>query len=383
MLIEREITAKALELWRHYPVLTITGPRQSGKTTLARHAFPEADYVNLEDPEAHALARRDLKGFLARHPAPAVFDEVQYVPELLRAIQAAVDASGGNSRYVLTGGSHQPALQEALSQSLAGRTGLLELLPLSLRELAAAGISKTRDEWLLDGFMPRLYDSAIPARDLYRDYFLTYVERDVRQLSNLRDLAAFETFVRLLAGRVGQLLNAESLSNDAGVAVATVRGWLSLLEASYLVHPLRPYYRNFGKRFVKSPKIYFTEPGLVAYLLGIRSAEQVATHPLVGALFENLVVAEMLKRLRNRGEAGDLYFMRTSNGVEADIVVENGGALDLYEVKAGATFRPDMAANLDKLSRLVPGVARRTVVFAGATAGEVDGTRFVNFAEME
>ncbi|MBQ7252174.1 MAG: ATP-binding protein [Kiritimatiellae bacterium] len=380
-MIERDITAKALSLWKQYPVLTITGPRQSGKTTLVRHVFPEAEYVNLEDPEAHELARRDVKGFLARHPAPAVFDEVQYTPDLLRAIQAEVDATGGVSRYVLTG-SHQPALQNAVSQSLAGRTGLLELLPFSIRELAAAGVAKSRDEWLLDGFMPRLYDSGIAPSDLYRDYFLTYVERDVRQLANLRNLSAFETFVRLLAGRVGQLLNAESLSNDTGVPVATVRGWLSLLEASYLIHPLRPYYRNFGKRFVKAPKIYFTEPGLAAYLLGLRTVGQVATHPLAGNLFENLVVAEMLKSRRNRGEADDLHFMRTSNGVEADIVVEEGGQLDLYEVKAAETFRADMAANLEKLSRLVPGVGRRTVVFAGATVGEVRGTRFVRFTEM-
>lgn len=379
-MIRRDMEEKARDLWRHYPVLTITGPRQSGKTTLARHVFPEAEYVNLEDPEGHALARRDMKGFLALHPAPAIIDEVQYAPELLRYVQAAVDASGKNSRYVLTG-SHQPALQAAVAESLAGRTGLLELLPLSLGELGAAGVAKSRDEWLCDGFLPHLYDSGIAARDLYRDYFLTYVERDVRQLAHLRDLAAFETFVRLLAGRVGQLVNVQSISDDAGVSVPTVRAWLSLLQASYVIQLLRPYFRNFGKRFVKSPKIYFTEPGLAAYLLGIRSAEQVASHPLLGGLFENMVVMEIVKGRRNRGESDELYFMRTSNGVEADVVAENGGGLDLYEIKAGATFRPEMAANLDKLARLVPGVRRRTVVFAGASHGVVGGTRFVNFAE--
>ncbi|MCR5219802.1 MAG: ATP-binding protein [bacterium] len=380
-MIQRDITEKARYLWEHYPVLTITGPRQSGKTTLAKHIFPEAGYVNLEDPEAHALALDDMKGFLAMHPAPVIFDEVQYAPELLRYIQAEVDATHRNSQYVLTG-SHQPALQSAITQSLAGRTGLLELLPFSIRELKAAGISKSRDEWLYDGFLPRLYDSGIAARDLYRDYFLTYVERDIRQLANLRNLATFETFIRLLAGRVGQMLNISSLSDDAGIAVQTVREWLSLLEASYIIYPLRPYFRNFGKRFVKSPKIYFTETGLAAYLIGIRSAAQVATHPLMGNLFENMVVMELLKDRRNHGESNGIYYMRTSNGLEADVVVEDCGRLDLFEIKAASTFHPEMSSNLDKLAKLIPETGRRTVVFSGSSSGLVRETLFVNFAEV-
>ena len=380
-MIKRAIEAKARDLWRKYPVLTITGPRQSGKTTLTGMAFPDAEYVNMEDPENHALASADMREFLRRHPAPAIFDEVQYVPELLRYIQADVDRTRKTSQYVLTG-SHQPALQSAVTQTLAGRTGILELLPFSMAEMKAAEISKGRDEWLYSGFMPRLYDSAITPTELYRDYFLTYVERDVRQLANLRRLNEFELFIRLLAGRVGQLLNMNSLSDDVGVTVATVKEWLSVLEASYVIRLLRPYYRNFGKRFVKSPKIYFTETGLAAYLVGIRNASQVATHPLMGGLFENLVVMDIIKGRLNRGEEPDAYFLRTSNGVEADIALENEGMLDLYEVKAASTFRADMSLNIDRLSALIQTPGHRAVVYSGRTLGCVKGVNYTNFADL-
>ena len=380
-MIKREMAAKARELWSKYPVLTLTGPRQSGKTTLARSVFPDAEYVNLEDPEMHALALSDMREFLRRHPAPAVFDEVQYVPELPRYVQAAVDEARSPAQYVLTG-SHQPALRAAIGESLAGRTGLLELMPLTIGELAAVGVEKSRDEWIFEGFMPRLYDSALLPTELYRDYFRTYVERDVRQLANLRRLAAFETFVRLLAGRVGRVLNVNALSDDAGVSVPTVKEWLSVMEASYVIYVMRPYYRNFGKRFIKSPKVYFTETGLASYLLGIRSPEQVANHPLMGNLFENMAVMEILKRRLNRGDEPDMYFMRTSSGLEADIVVENGGRLDLYEVKASSTFRPDMTANLRRMAEFIPDVGRLALVYSGRASGIQDGVDTVNFADV-
>jgi predicted AAA+ superfamily ATPase len=230
--------------------------------------------------------------------------------------------------------------------------------------------------------MPRLYDSALLPTELYRDYFRTYVERDVRQLANLRRLAAFETFVRLLAGRVGQVLNVNALSDDAGVSVPTVKEWLSVMEASYVIYVMRPYYRNFGKRFIKSPKVYFTETGLASYLLGIRSPEQVANHPLMGNLFENMAVMEILKRRLNRGDEPDMYFMRTSSGLEADIVVENGGRLDLYEVKASSTFRPDMTANLRRMAEFIPDVGRLALVYSGRASGIQDGVDTVNFADV-
>jgi len=378
--ILREMQKTARKLWLSYPVLTVTGPRQSGKTTLVRAEFSECEYVNLEVPDVRAEVTADARGFLTRHPAPVIFDEIQNAPELVSYIQAAVDESGVNARYVLTG-SHQPALQAAVSQSLAGRTGMLELLPFSIAELKAADIEKKRDAWLYAGFMPRLYSSRLNPTQLYSDYFKTYVERDVRQLANLRNLRAFEGFVRLLAGRVGQLLNIDSLASDAGVSASTVREWLSLMEASYVIYLLKPYYRNFGKRFIKAPKVYFTEVGLVCYLLGIRSVEQIPTHPLVGSLFENMVVMELRKQNLNRGEDCELYFMRTSHGVEVDVVTERGGKLDLTEVKAGSTFHDEMADSLRSLKSLLPDeIGECRVVYSGRATMGSDGIEFVPFA---
>lgn len=381
MMIERDMTKTARKLWAKYPVLTLTGPRQSGKTTLTRHAFPEAEYVNLEDPEVHALALSDMREFLRRHPAPAIFDEIQYAPKLLRYIQAEVDETRKTAQYILTG-SHQPALRSAINESLAGRTGLLELMPFTIGELRGAGVEKFRDDWIFSGFMPRLYDSSLAPTELYRDYFRTYVERDVRQMANLRHLSAFETFVRLLAGRVGQLLNINALADDVGISVPTVKEWLSVMEASYVIRVLRPYFRNFGKRFVKSPKVYFTETGLAAYLVGIRDASQVATHPLMGSLFENMVVMELLKARLNRGDDADMYFLRTSSGIEADVVVGNRGRLDLYEIKASSTYHSGMSDNLLKIAGFVPETGCRTIVYSGRTIGETGGLDIVNFAEI-
>ena len=294
-MIPRDCTAFIQRLWRQYPVVILTGPRQSGKTTLARSLFPDADYINLEAPDTLADVRDDARGFLRRHPAPAIFDEVQRFPELLSYIQVVCDERRESGQYILTG-SHQPQLHQAISQSLAGRTGLVTLLPLSLRELRMAGIEKSRDELITDGFMPRLYDSGIEPTQLYSDYFKTYGERDVRQLIALRDLRQFEIFVRLLAGRIGQEVNFSDIASSVGVSSTTIKSWLSVLEASFVVYILRPYFNNLGKRLVKAPKVYFTETGLAAYLNGIRSPEQAAVHPNLGGLFENMVVMDMVKR---------------------------------------------------------------------------------------
>jgi predicted AAA+ superfamily ATPase len=308
-----------------------------------------------------------------------IFDEIQNTPDLVSYVQAEADRIGRNSLFVLTG-IHQPALQAAVSQSLAGRTGILELLPLSLEELKTANGGKQRDQWMFDGFMPRLYNNGPEPTRLYADYFRTYVERDVRQIANLRNLRQFETFIRLLAGRVAQLLNLESLASDMGISATTLKEWLSLLEASYVIRILRPYYRNFGKRFIKAPKIYFTETGLVTYLLGIKSAEQIATHPLVGSIFENMVVMEAFKRRLNRGEADDLYFLRTSHGVEVDIAWENNGKLDLCEIKAGSTFHDDMAKNIRAIERLLPGeIGRKSIVYSGRKTSTADGIQAMPF----
>lgn len=379
-MIRRKMESLATKLWRQYPVVTITGPRQSGKTTLARAVFPKCEYVNLESPDVRMQIRADARGFFARHPAPVIFDEIQNAPELVSYIQVEVDERHANSMYVLTG-SHQPALRAAISQSLAGRTALLQLLPLSIGELSGAGMEISRDQLIFNGFMPRLYDSGIEPTQLYSDYFQTYIERDVRQLINLRNLREFELFVRLLAGRVGQLLNRDSLASDVGVSSQTIAEWLSVLEASYVIYTLRPYYRNVGKRLVKSPKIYFTDVGLAAYLIGLTSVDQVATHPLVGNLFENMVVMDALKARTNRGRGTDLYFMRDYRGLETDLVVENGVKLDLYEIKSAMSFNPSFADSLVKLRQSIDCIGRTKVVYSGdkASLGEVE---FVNFASL-
>ncbi len=377
-MIPRELSAHVLKLARMYPIVTVTGPRQSGKTTLVRRLFPAFDYVNLEVPDVRAEAVGDPRGFLRRHAAPAVFDEIQRAPSLLSYLQAEVDAAGRKGMFVLTG-SHQPELQAAVTQSLAGRTGLAELLPLSIAEWKAAGTAKERDAWMLEGFMPRLAEGGIEAVQLYRDYFRTYVERDARQLTNLRNLRAFETFVRLLAGRVGQVLNFASLAGDVGVSAVTLREWLSVLEASYVVRTVAPYFRNFGKRLIKAPKVYFTETGLAAYLLGLRTAEQVGRDPLMGNLFENMVVMEILKARLNAGKDPDLYFFRDSQGFEVDVLLASGGRLVPIEIKAAFTPGDDLCKGVRRFAALTAEAARPTVIYAGRDIPSHDVPSFLNF----
>lgn len=380
-MIKRTIEQSARMLWQQYPVVTITGPRQSGKTTLAKAVFPECGYVNLEALDVRAEVAADPRGFLQRHSAPVIFDEIQNVPALVSYLQEIVDEKGTPSLFILTG-SHQPALQAAITQSLAGRTALLELLPLSIEEVASTTTALERDKLLYTGFMPRAYHSQIQPQRLYADYFKTYVERDIRQLANLKNLNLFETFLRLLAGRIGQVLNLNSLATDVGVSSTTIKEWLSLLETSYIITILHPYYRNFGKRFIRAPKVYFVETGLAAYLLGIRSEKQIATHPLVGNLFENMIVVDLLKQRLNQGLAPDMYYMRTSNGVEVDVVQENEGKLDLYEIKSGATFNKEMAKNLLTLRATIGDeIGLQTVIYAGHTASLAEGIQYKNFKD--
>ncbi|MBQ7189481.1 MAG: ATP-binding protein [Kiritimatiellae bacterium] len=382
-MIERIVAPKIKSLWTQYPIVTLTGPRQSGKTTLARTLFPDADYVNLEAPDVLHEAVHDARAFLARHPAPAIFDEVQRCPELLSYLQVAVDDAERNQMYLLTG-SHQPALLGAVSQSLAGRTALVDLYPLSIPELKRSGLTKSRDGWMLEGFLPRLYDTrrGIPQfGQLYRDYFRTYVERDVRQLANLRDAGLFETFIKLLAGRVGQEVNALDLAGSVGVSAPTIRSWITLLEASFIVFILRPYYRNFGKRLVKAPKIYFTEPGLAAWLLGIRTEEQMSTHPLVGNLFENMVVMEAVKARCNAAEDINLHFYRAPDGLEIDLLQENAQHLRPIEIKSAQTYHPDMGRNLLRFTRFAENVERPTVVYAGRSVPSKTGISAYSFED--
>ena len=378
-MIPRKITPYLLEMTRYFPVVTILGPRQSGKTTLARQIFPNHVYVNLELGTAREIAMKDPKAFFELYKPPVIIDEVQRVPELLSTIQVLADASKEKGRFILIG-SHQPKLHAEIAQSLAGRTGILKLLPLSIEELSEAGITLSRDEYLFNGFMPRLYDEKIPPTMLYPAYYATYVERDVRQLINVSDQHTFETFLKLLAGRVGQVVNLFDLSGDVGVSSTTLNSWLSVLEASYIVFRLPCYFRNFGKRLIKAPKIYFTDVGLAASLLGIEHVAQLARDPLLGGLFENMVVAEALKAGYNRGrQLSGLYYFRVQGRNEVDLIIDSNRQLIPVEIKAGMTFDASFANDLRKFMEFAPDCIRPTVLYAGDTTTAIRGVKFDNF----
>ncbi|MFC1639211.1 ATP-binding protein [Gemmatimonadota bacterium] len=364
-MIERRITSHLKGLFQKYPVVTITGPRQSGKTTLVRAAFPKLAYVSLENPDVREFANQDPRGFLRRYGDGAILDEIQRTPELLSYIQGHVDEQRANGLFVLTG-SQQLEVSQAISQSLAGRTALLRLLPFSMSEAALLKSEQDTDTVLYTGFYPRIYDHDLNPTQALGDYFETYVQRDVRQISEIRNLAAFERFVRLCAGRVGQLLNLHSLGSDAGVAHTTAREWLSLLEASYIVFLLRPHHANVSKRLIKSPKLYFHDVGLASYLLGVEEKNQLFTHPLRGGLFENLVVIEALKHRYNRGLQSNLCFYRESTGHEVDLICKVGDRLLAVEIKAGQTVGSHMFAGLKRLQDLLPEqVAAQILVHGG------------------
>jgi len=364
-MIERDICKELSLLIGEYPIVSVLGPRQSGKTTLVRHYLPEYAYRNLEVPDDRLFAIEDPRGFLQEAGQPLILDEIQRAPELLSYLQVLVDESGENGRYVLTG-SHQLALREAISQSLAGRTAVLSLLPLSIEELAKSGTQFDRyTEYLWRGFLPRVYDQNQRPQIAYQNYFKTYVERDVRQLVQLRDVAVFEKFLRLLAGRTGQLINMVSLGNDTGVDSKTIKNWLSVLEASFIVFRLPPYYENIGKRLVKSPKYYFYEPGLLTYLLDIDAQTQLARDPLIGAMFENLVIVEAMKFFSNRGRQTPLYFYRDNHGQEIDLLFKRGGRTTGIEIKSAATINSKIEKKLSNFSESVLPLDQKALIYGG------------------
>lgn len=364
-MVRREITSRLVALFQQYPFVTITGPRQSGKTTLCRSVFPDLAYVNLEAPDQREFAQTDPRGFLARLDDGAVLDEIQRVPSLLSYLQVLGDEKGRNSLFVLTS-SERFRLSNAINQSLAGRTALLRLLPFTLDERRQTGASDDIDDVLFSGFYPRIHDQRLEPRQALGDYFETYVERDVRRLGEIRNLTGFQRFVRLCAGRVGQLVNLSSLGADAGVSHTTAREWLTVLEASYVVFQLQPFHSSFQKRLVKSPKLYFYDVGLASYLIGIENAGQISTHPLRGPLFENTVVIEALKHCLNRGNRPNLSFYRNAKGLECDLFYETGRGISAIEIKSGATIASDYFDALKRVARLVPDITAKSVVFGGA-----------------
>ena len=364
-MIKRKIEARLRSLLRGFPVVTLTGPRQSGKTTLARVVFADRPYVSLEEPDTRHLATDDPRGFLARFPNGAVLDEVQRTPELLSYLQTRVDADGRMGLFLLTG-SQQFGLLSGVTQSLAGRTAFIELLPFSIHELEQAGIRPVSlDQMLLTGGYPPLYDRGLPPRDWLAAYVMAYVERDVRQLLKVQDLETFQRFVRLCAGRSGQILQLTALATDCGVTHNTAKAWISVLEASYIAFQLRPHHVNFNKRLIKAPKLYFYDTGLLCWLLGIQEPEQLSTHPLRGSIFETLVVSELVKGYFNRGERAPLYFWRDSNGNEVDVIADTGGRLRPIEIKSGQTLNRDFFTGLERWLSLAGSEAESPVLVYG------------------
>lgn len=347
-MIKREAYNSLQRLARGFPIVAITGPRQAGKTTLAKMTFPDKPYLSLEDPDMRSLAEEDPRGLLARFPKGAVLDEAQRAPQLFSYLQTHVDTDMRAGMFVLTG-SQQFGLLPGISQSLAGRVGLVQLLPFSLGELKGARrLRGNLDDLMFRGQYPPLYDRDLTPSDWFAAYMSTYVERDVRQLINVRDLSSFQRFVKMCAARTAQLLNLSSLASDCGITHNTAASWISVLEASYIVYLLRPHYRNFNKRLVKAPKLYFCDTGFAAWLLGIRGPEQISFHAQRGPLFENLVVMEFLKARFNQGLQSNLYFWRDSKGLEIDVVLEEGDELTPVEIKAGETIVPEFLSSLKK-----------------------------------
>lgn len=351
-MIERVLKAKLLEVAAKYPIVTVTGPRQSGKSTLLKTSFPDYKYVSLEDPDMRLFAIDDPRGFLATYPDKTIIDEVQRVPSLFSYIQTHTDKENKEGMYMLAG-SHNFLLMENVNQSLAGRTAVLKLLPFSHHEMSLGNILPGAvDEEIFKGAYPRIYDKDIAPIDYYPYYIQTYVERDVRSMKNIGDLSKFIRFIKLCAGCTGQLLNLSSLANECSVAVSTIATWISILEASYICYLLKPDHNNYAKRLVKTPKLYFYDTGLACSLLDIRSPEQVSTHFLRGGLFENLVINEFIKKSYNQGEEPSLTFWRDSTGNEVDLLHTIEGKQYAYEIKSGATYSPDFFKGISKWAKL-------------------------------
>ena len=386
-MIPRQAAQRILRLLEGFPVVTVTGPRQSGKTTLVQTLLPGRPYVSLETPAEREFARFRPAEFLRQFPFGAVIDEAQNAPELFSQLQSVVDASGQMGQFILTG-SQNLSLISRVTQSLAGRTALVELLPLSVAELREAGLLDSGyASHLVKGFFPAIYSRMLEPHEWLQGYLVTYAERDARQLAAIQDLSAFQRFLKLTAARTGQLLNMQSLASDAGVADKTVKHWLSILETCYLIHYVRPHFAHFGKRLIKAPKLYMTDVGLAAALMGIQTAAQAQTHPLRGALFETLVVNEFLKTRCNLGLREPLYFWRDNIGTEVDLIVERGNEIAAVEIKSGISVASDAFGNLHKWLKYATergnfSAIHRGLVYGGETRFTREGVDVMPWAGL-
>lgn len=361
--IKRLLSESIMEAHEYFPVIVITGPRQSGKSTLCRHLFPDYSYTNLEDITLRTNAMGNPTGFLDSLGNRAIIDEVQNVPELLSMIQVRVDEFK-DRKYVLTGSSNFSLLRTK-SQSLAGRAAIFTLLPFSLLETKSIIGTKSIESIIRGGLYPRVIAESAPAVLYYRGYYNTYVERDLRDLLKVKNIFAFDKFMRLLAARIGSEFNASSLAREVGVSSVTIKEWLSILMTSYIAFPLMPYYVNLSKRLTKMPKIYFYDTGLACFLLGIDNDEVLKSHQMRGPLFENIAICELLKCRYNQGKDPGLYFYREKSGLEVDVVAEEAGGLHLYEIKSGATLRPGFIDNMNIVKETLPNVHSTTVIYDG------------------
>lgn len=363
----RTLEAELIRLSGFFRVLTITGPRQSGKTTLSKKVFPAYHYINLEDETTRAELELDRKEYLQKYHKGLIIDEVQNLPEIFSVVQVIVDEYS-DAHFVLTG-SNNFLLMQKITQSLAGRTAVLTLLPFAINELTEEDRSVDLYEMLLRGFYPAVWAHNIPPQDLYRQYFSTYIQRDIQKVLKIRHLSEFRRFVIMCASRIGTEFNAQSMSNELGVSIPTIQEWMNVLEASYIAFRLQPFYRNINKRLIKTPKIYFYDVGLVCFLLGIKTAQQVETHPLRGQIFENMVVCEFLKHQYNQGQDSNIYFYRDKGQHEVDLIQEDGINLSAYEIKLSTNIHTDFYKNLQYFRALFP---NEIVVTQVVNTGEND-----------
>lgn len=377
-MVPRCLTTHLLEMTAYYPAVTITGPRQSGKTSLVRALFPNASYINFEIPDVRLHAQRDPRGLLKQLSQPVILDEIQLVPELLSYLQPILDESLPG-KFILTG-SYKFSLHKAIRQSLAGRTAMLTLLPLSAHELEKAGVYQDLPTSLLKGGYPRVYAQNIPPVVAYRDYLATYIERDLRDILAVKDLAAFQRMLKLCAFRIGQLFNYDSLATDVGVSPNTIKQWLSVLEASYVIFRLAPWHTNLGKRLIKTPKLYFYDTGLACYLAGLASTERIEHDSLRGQLFENLVALEIIKSHFNSGQPADLYFLRDQHGHEVDFVLAAGMRLHGIEAKSSETLQPRFLDGFQYFERVAPGTfTHQSLVYSGEGGSSYQNVQLVNW----